>query len=169
MRFLASTLMTLLFALQVHASKPVKILHFTNDMDAATGAIFVTYDENKDVKMMAWRIDHEDGEVEKDNFSIADLRAGNVFKKGLLKKFVKIKSENFSAHNGGVITIQVPKNILIGTKTIEKVSFDRVGDNWELNNDEASGIRAMRLRVHRRLGVPLGVNSWSYTEADVIY
>ncbi|MCR9205339.1 MAG: hypothetical protein NXH75_12220, partial [Halobacteriovoraceae bacterium] len=95
----------------------LKVLNFSVDISESYGEIFVTYDDKGDIKEFKWKITHpqDPGEPgEEGTFTVKDVREGTVFKKGLPKKFVKVWSDNISAHNGGLINIRVPRNILTG-------------------------------------------------------
>lgn len=152
-------LVGLIFCTQVLAN-PVKILHFTVDISESYGEIFATYNENGDIDHFEWVITHPQDPKdpgESDTFTAEDVRKGTVFKKGLPKKFVKVWGDNFSSHNGGEINIRVPRNILTGKHTFEKVLIDRLGNQWEVNHTSQDSVEKIHLIVKKVLGLPIGI------------
>ncbi len=165
----AKLLISLLIGLSLQA-KEVKILHFSTVASKYQGEVYIEFDKNKDIASMAWKLIRPNGRTEKNYFSIEDLHRGTVFKKGLFKKYIKVQGKNFSAHQGGNIAVTIPRNIFTGKKIRKEISYDRNGDDWSFNNQNAIGIRSIIININKGLfGLPLGIKSWSYAEASIIY
>lgn len=169
MKFL-SIFIGLILSLSVFA-KPgavdMKVLHFSVDISESYGEIFASYDERGDIKDFKWKITHpqDPGEPgEEGTFTVEDVQKGTVFKKGLPKKFVKVWGENFSAHNGGLIHIRVPGNILTGKHTFEKVLLDRLGDEWHFNHASQDNAKKIELKLKRFLGLPIGITGFEFLD-----
>lgn len=159
-------LVSLFFSANIFASQ-VKVLHFTVDISQSYGEIFVTYDELGDIDHFTWKITHPQDEgspTEQDEFTVKDVQNGTVFKSGLPKKFVKVWSDNFSAHNGGIIQVRVPGNILTGKHTFEQFEMDRMGDAWEFNYSNQVNVKKVELKLKRFLGLPIGITGFEIVE-----
>ncbi|GEM_PF-3588396 len=165
LKYLSATL-GLFFTLSTFAGA-VKILHFTVDISESYGEIFANYKENGDIDYYEWKLVHPQDPKDpgnSDTFTVKDIQNGTVFKKGLPKKFVKVWGENFSDHNGGELNIRVPKNILTGKHTFEKVLIDRLGDLWEVNHTSQDRVKRVHILVKKFLGVPIGVVDFKFID-----
>lgn len=144
-----------------------KILHFSVDISKSYGEIFATYNDMGDIESFKWKITHpqDPGEPgEEGTFTAKDIREGTVFKSGLPKKFVKVWGDNFSSHNGGLINIRVPGNILTGKHTFEKVDLDRLGDDWKFNHASKEDVQKIELKLVRFLGLPVGIKGFEFLD-----
>lgn len=155
----------MLLGLSANAAS-IKLVKFTVDISSAFGEIFAHTDENGDFKSFDWVITFSDPNEpqEKGSFTPKDIREGTVFKSGLPARFVKVWGENFSGHNGGEINIRVPKNILTGSKTFEKIVVDRVSDKWEINHPDRDDVKVVHIDVKTALGLPIGVQDFQFPE-----
>jgi len=144
----------------------VKLLRFTVDISKAYGEIFAYTNDKGDFSKFEWIIKHSDPKDpdEKGTFTAKDIREGTVFKSGLPKRFVKVWGENFSEHNGGEINIRVPKNIITGSKTYEKVLVDRLSDTWMVNHPERDDVKTVHIKVKKALGIPVGVVDFNFLD-----
>jgi hypothetical protein len=144
----------------------IKLVRFTVDISTAYGEIIAFTDERGDFSKFEWIIKHSDPKDpdEKGSFTAKDIREGTVFKSGLPKRFVKVWGDNFSAHNGGEINIRVPKNIVTGSKTFEKIQVDRISDKWAINHPDRDDVKTVHIIVKKALGIPIGVVDFKFLD-----
>jgi hypothetical protein len=154
--------LTFLLSTQVLSAER-KVLHLTVNISKSNTDFFATFDDKGDIESFRWKINYADGEPpEEGTFTVEDLIKGEVFKEGLPKKFVKVNAENFSAHQGGHVTVKAPANIILGRYITEEFSYDRVGDEWHFNHVSFDNFKQIDLIVNRAIGIPVGVKSWRF-------
>ena len=142
-----------LVAGQVFAAEQ-ELAKITNDEDKKLTVLYVEVDdETSDAKKLIQRVYSEQGKVEIElKFSTLEVKKGVVLNKKKKREIVKLKSENFSAHNGGHAMIDTLYNGATGKRKSYEIEVLRNGDEWALAKDGEEFTR-MHFVSHKVIGL----------------
>lgn len=141
-----------------------KIIHLSVNVGKSYGEMFMLNNEQGDIDHFEWRLVHPDRAGTTGTFTVEELRKGTVFKKGMLKKFLKLIAPNFSAIYGGEIKMRYPKNIITRRYRSEVFEVTRnqgaeEGEvRWPLNHRTKMNFKYVEVIVNKFLGAPIGAD-----------
>lgn len=112
------------------------IAKITNEEDKGViGLEFIT-DENQDITHLKLIFKNEKNEVDSiDKYTAQRAATGIVLYKVDGREVVKLKSDNFSSHQGGEIELNYLYNGITGSRGFKRLDLSRDGDIWKLNDN----------------------------------
>lgn len=118
------------------------IVKATNDEDEDITHLYLILDENKDIQQFRVKTFSGATTIEDDVYGVDKGETGIVLENLKGRDIVTLFSSNFSAHQGGDITLRYLFNGLTGSVRELELDLARNGDEWVLN---INGQRATHL------------------------
>lgn len=108
----------------------------TNEEDSDLITLQLKTDENSDITHLKLIFKTKDNKVyDTDLYKAQTAADGIVLYKLDKRDIVKLKSPNFSTHQGGEIELDFLYNGITGSRDIKRLDLSRDGDKWSLRND----------------------------------
>lgn len=112
-----------------------KVASITNEEDKGIIGLELITDENKDITHLKLIFKNEKNEVDDiDKYTAEKAANGIVLYKVDGRDVVKLKSENFSSHQGGEIELDYLYNGITGSRGTKLLDLSRDGDQWSLSD-----------------------------------
>lgn len=112
------------------------VAKITNEEDKGIIGLELITDDNKDITHLKLIFKNEKNEVDSvDKYTAEKAANGIVLYKVDGRDVVKLKSDNFSSHQGGEIELDYLYNGITGSRGLKKLDLSRDGDVWKLNDD----------------------------------
>lgn len=144
--------MTLFFIVSLaHAEAGIQTLaYITNEEDKSIIDLQLLTDDQSDVSHLQLKFKDENGKItDVDKYTAKIAAAGIVLYKVDGREVVKLKSDNFSSHQGGEIELNFLYNGITGSRGVKKLDLSRNGDNWELT-DNADGVKNLHFVSNKK-------------------
>lgn len=127
-----------------------KVASITNEEDNGIIALQLVTDDNKDITHLKLIFKNEKNEVDSiDKYTAQKAADGIVLYKVDGRDVVKLRSDNFSTHQGGEIELDYLYNGITGSRGIKKIDLSRNGDDWVLS-DESNELKRLHFVSNKK-------------------
>ena len=112
-----------------------KVASITNDEDKGVIGLELITDKHSDVTHLKLIFKNENNEVDEiDTYTAKKAASGIVLYKVDGREVVRLKSDNFSSHQGGEIELDYLYNGITGSRGVKVLDLSRDGDVWRLSS-----------------------------------
>jgi hypothetical protein len=150
----------LVFSLNVTFAATQKLVSISNEEDAVITKLNLRVDSEGDITHMVLAMVKRDGTRVKDDivYKAQTAADGIVLYEMDGYEVVRLKSDNFSAHQGGNIEIDILKSGLTGARNIVEFDVARDADDWNLYS-RGKKVNGLHLKSNKILGKTVGIKS----------
>ncbi len=168
MKLISILMMSLAFTLSSAFASSTQLTKITNSMNKDIAyAQLATDSLNEKIEFFIIKSFSSKGELKRtEKVSYEDLKNGNISTDPNIKKYVKVRTENFSAQEGGLIHVRYPINAMRGSYANITLSLERNGDSWMISNKLMTDIKRIHAVINRGAFFPVGVKKLKYYSAQ---
>jgi hypothetical protein len=142
------------------AESTTQLAKITNDIDLAlyNDLVLVTDSENNQDIILLRSNNFNQGQLETTTeYTVEQLINGDLSEEHMGITVLKIYSDNFSAHQGGVLKIKYLYDIKRKAYREKSVDLVRAGESWALVNEKNETITKINVKGKKTFGILVGI------------